>query len=117
MHPNIFSIPGETKIKKYISQLFVKAKSYHDYNEVDIDIDEAMDDESENVPRVNWEKHLKKLIEEKPSKKPQIIYDTFISHFNENEKLQLPRKEDVKKKISSIKAVIKRRIQRSIVQS
>ena len=97
--------------------MFVKSKSNHDYNEVDIETDEAIDDESENVQRVNWEKYLKKLVEENPSEKPQIIYDNFISNFNENEKLQLPRKEDVKKKISSIKAVIKRRIQRSIVQS
>ena len=98
LYPDVFSIPGETEIKKYISQLFVKSKSNYDYNEVDIEIDEAMDDESENVPCVNWEKHLKKLVEEKPSEKPQIIYDTFISHLNENEKLQLPRKEDVKKR-------------------
>ena len=76
-----------------------------------------MDDERENVPRVDWEKHLRKLVEEKPSEKPQIIYDNFISPFNENEKLQLPRTEYVKTKISIIKAVIKRQIQRSIVQS
>ena len=76
-----------------------------------------MEDESDNIPRVNWEKCLKKLVEEKSTKRPQVIYDNFILQFDDNEQLQLPRKEDVKKKISSIKAVIKRRIQRSIVQS
>ena len=70
LYPNVFSIPGETEIKMYISQLFVKSNSSHDYNEVDIDIDEAIDGESENTPRINWEKHLKKLVEEKSSEKP-----------------------------------------------
>ena len=116
LFPNVFSIPGETEIKKYISQLFSKSKSNIDDNEVDIEIDELVEDESEIAPRVNWLKCLKKLVEEKPSEKPQFIYDKFISQFDDNEKLQLPSKEHVKKKISSIKAVIKRRIQRSIVQ-
>ena len=89
----------------------------NDNNEIDIEIDELMEDESEIAPRVNWEKCLRKLVEEKPSEKPKIIYDKFISQFDDNEKLQLPTKEHVKKKISSIKAVIKRRVQRSIVQS
>ena len=117
LFPNVFSIPGETEIKKYISQLFSKSKSNNNDNEVDIEIDELMEDESEIAPRVNWEKCLKKLVEEKPSGKPQVIYENFISQFDDNEKLQLPSKEHVKKKISSIKAVIKRRVQRSIVQS
>ena len=116
LYPNIFSIPGETEIKKYISQLFVKSKTNYDDNEVDLEMDEVVEDESETIPRVNWEKCLKKLVEEKPTERPQVIYDIFILQFDDNEQLQLPRKEDVKKKISSIKAVIKRRIQRSIVQ-
>ena len=117
LFPNVFSIPGETEIKKYISQLFSKSKSSNDDNGIDLEIDELIEDESEIAPRVNWEKSLRNLIEEKPSEKPQIIYDKFISLFDDNEKLQLPTKEQVKKKISSIKAVIKRRVQRSIVQS
>ena len=94
LFPNVISIPGKTEIKKYISQLFSKSKSNNDDNEVDIEIDELAEDESEIAPRVNWEKCLKKLVE-----------------------LQLPSKEHAKKKISSIKAVIKHRVQRSIVQS
>ena len=108
LFPNVFSISGETEIKKFISQLFSKSKSNKDDNEVDIEIDDLMEEESEIAPRVNWEKCLKKLVDKKPSEKPQIIYDDFISQFDDNEKLQLPSKEHVKKKISSIKAVIKR---------
>ena len=87
LFPNVFSIPGETEIKKYISQLFSKSKSNNNDNEVDIEIDELMEDESEIAPRVNWEKCLKKLVEEKPSEKPQVIYENFISQFDDNEKL------------------------------
>ena len=40
---NVFSIPGETENKKYISQLFVKSKSNHgDDTEVDLEMDEVM---------------------------------------------------------------------------
>ena len=55
LYPNVFSIPGETEIKKYISRLFVKSKS----NDDDVvDVDEVMEDESETVLLVcvNWEK-------------------------------------------------------------
>ena len=96
LYPNIFSIPGETEIKKYISQLFAKSKTNYDDNEVDLEMDEVVEDESDNIPRVNWEKCLKKLVEEKPTERPQVIYDNFILQFDDNEQLQLPRKEDVK---------------------
>ena len=69
----------------YISLLFVKSKSNYDDNEVDIDINEVIEDESETFQRVNWEKQLKKLPE-----KPQVIYDSFILQFDDNQKLQLP---------------------------
>ena len=117
LYPDVFSIPGETEIKKYISQLFMKSKSNIDDrdNEVDLILNEDIDNESEITTRVNWEKILKEMVEDNPSEKPNLIYDNFIAKFDDMQQQQLPPKKDVKKKISSLKAVVRRRVQRSIV--
>ena len=119
LYPDVFSIPGETEIKKYISQLFMKSKSNiddHD-NQVDLVQNDDFENESEITPRVNWEKFLRQMVENNPSEKPNLIYDNFIAKFDDMQQQLLPPKKDVKKKISSLKAVVRRRVQRSIVQS
>ena len=62
----VSSIPGKTEIEKYISKLFSKLKSHNDDNEVDIKIDKLMEVESEIATHVNWEKCLKKMVDDKP---------------------------------------------------
>ena len=85
LYPSVFSIPGETEIKTCISQLFMKSKSHNDDhdNEVDLILNKDIENESEIIPRVNWEKILKEIVEGNPSKKPNLIYDNFIATFDE----------------------------------
>ena len=118
--PDTFSIPGETEIKKYISQLFAKSKSYKNRGEDDLVIgDEIINCTKVNEmsnERINWTKILRKIVEELPSEKPENIYNYFMTKFEEHERSQLPTKDVVKKKISSFKANIRRRMMRSILQ-
>ena len=119
LYPDVFSIPGETEIKKYISQLFMKSKSSiddHD-NQVDLVMNEDLENESEITTRINWERILKETAENNPSEKPNLIHDNFIAKMDDMQQQRLPPKKDVKKKIPSLKAIIWRRVQRSIVQS
>ena len=83
LYPYVFSIPGETENKKYISLLFSKSKSRRKgYNDESMDIElneEAIslsdDNQSEITERINWEK-LKEIVEENPTEKPEVIFET-----------------------------------------
>ena len=86
----------------------MKSKSNNDNhdNKVDLILNEDIENESEITPRVNWEKILKEMMEGNPCKKPNLIYYNFIATFDDMQKLQLPPKKDVEKKISLLKAVV-----------
>ena len=115
--PSVFSIPGETEIKKYISQLFMKSK----HNSDDMDsIDNNATNESDTIQirqAFNWQKIVKEIVDKDPHKKPKEIYNEFILQVSNDNKAQIPQMKVVKQKISQMKQLLRKRLMRSIVQS
>ena len=113
--PDVFSIPGETEIKQYISLLFAKSKST--INDADFDTELNDSNINDDIEHVNWIKLLKTIIEINPTDKPENIYQNLLFSVEEHQRDQLPPKGEVKKKIASFKSTVRRRLLRSIVQS
>ena len=114
--PNVFSLPGETEIKKYISLLFMKSKK--DTEGLDLDDDQENDAQTIEIRQTfDWLNILWKIIENEPQGKPKDIYKKLLVEVGEENKLHLPDIKDVKKKISQMKQVVRRKLMRSIVQS
>ena len=113
--PDVFSIPGETEIKQYISLLFAKSKST--INDADFDTELNDSNINDDIEHVNWIKLLKTIIEQNPTDKPENIYQNLLFSVEEHQRDELPPKGEVKKKIASFKSTVRRRLLRSIVQS
>ena len=116
--PDVFSIPGETEIKKYINALFVQSKKNNGDGVIDDDEngDKSDDNESLTIPRAfDWSKAVKNLVEEDPSRKPKEVYEKLVDGLSDAEKAQLPDVKVVKSKVSAVKQVIRKRLLRSIV--
>ena len=113
--PNVFSLPGETEIKKYISQLFSNSKKSSRGSRSD-DNDRTYNDTGDNLN--NWIQVLREIIENDITKKPEEIYKelTDIMQFRHNiSSDSLPPKLEIKKKISYMKRVVKVKARRAIV--
>ena len=111
--PNVFSLPGETEIKKYISQLFSNSKKS---SRGDIDNDRTYNNTGDNLN--NWIHILREIIENEITKKPEEIYKelTDTMQFRHNiSSDSLPPKLEIKKKITYMKRVVKVRARRAIV--
>ena len=111
--PNVFSLPGETEIKKYISQLFSNSKKS---SRGDIVNDRTYNNTGDNL---NNRIHiLREIIENEITKKPEEIYKelTDTMQFRHNiSSDSLPPKVEIKKKISYMKRVVKVKARRAIV--
>ena len=109
---SVFSLPGDTEIKKFISLLFAKSKHS---SSAESRIRTYNDDDNEQC---NWKELVKEIVEEDPSKKPEGIYkdlvDKILFRYNIGED-SLPPKDEIKKKISYFKRLVRVKAHRSIV--
>ena len=114
--PNVFSIPGETEIKKYISLLFAKSKN-EPHSAIDNDdVESYHDDEPLKIPKAfNWVTAVKKLLENNPKLKPKEVYNQLLSELSEDKKAQWPDDKTVKRQISQTKQSIRKKLMRSMI--
>ena len=71
----------------------------------------------EHRSRYKWEKALREIVVQNPKDKPEKIYKDFLLEVPEENKQSIPDKDIIKKRITSIKSGIRRKVLRSIVSS
>lgn len=118
-NPNIFSIPGETEIKKHISKLFSQTKNGSKDNEHEENSDlDNNDEEVVNIDESEWKQVLVNITMQHTEAKPDYIYKEFLRVMREERGKNdddLPSKQKVKGKISYTRASLKKKLKRSIV--
>ena len=120
-NPNVFSLPGETEIKKYISLLFSQTKDGKLRNKESEEVDDfgtLIDKDLTTYEENEWKSELENLVTVYQTEKPAFIYEIFIKKMVEERGIpqnDLPSKKYIKGKISSIKTALKKKLQRSIV--
>ena len=120
-YPNVFSLPGETEIKKYTSLLFSQTKDgkLRDKESEEVDNSNTMiDKDVTNCEDNEWRDVLENRVMVYQTKKPAFIYEQFIKQMVEERGINqndLPSKKHIKGRISSTKSAIKKKLQRSIV--
>ena len=118
-YPNIFSLPGETEIKKHISKLFSQTKKGRSNNEHEENSDlDNNGEEVANIDQSEWKQVLVNITTQHMEAKPDYIYKEFLRVMREERGINdddLPSKEKVKGKISYTRASLKKKLKRSIV--
>ena len=114
--PHKFSLPGETQIKQLINSLFMQSKKGNNNNNLSDD-DEVFDQVVEYKRRYRWEKLLQEILDRNPTALPEVVYKELLSEVPNEHRGSLPEKPVVKRKISALKARIRRKVMRSIVSS
>ena len=114
--PHKFSLRGETQIKQLINSLFMQSKKGNNNNNLSDD-DEVFDQVVEYKRRYRWEKLLQEILDRNPTALPEVVYKELLSEVPDEHRGSLPEKPVVKRKISALKARIRRKVMRSIVSS
>ena len=117
LHPDVFSIPGETTIKKEISALFQKSKSSASNNE-------EREGGTHTTRQHIWtasekaREHLELLTEivsDNMKGAPRDLLQTFMSQVRPEDIASLPSKEQIEQKISSLKTSFQKKAMASVV--
>ena len=121
-NPNIFSLPGETEIKKHISKLFSQQKAGKskvvDEQNSDPENHDEDNDSAVSMNEIEWKHILRRITMQHIERKPDFIYKEFLRVMSGEEgctEAELPEKKKIKGKISYIKTSLKKSLKRSIV--
>ena len=117
-YPNVYSLPGETEIKKFIGALSQssKKKKKKANNSVENTNDDDTNTTLTTTSKDFWKKQLYYIVKANMSFKPDSIYNMFVGEMKKYTSVEsLPEKSEVKKNISSLKTKLKKHLKRSIV--
>ena len=117
----LFSLPGETEIKKHISKLFSQTKSgksnIQDEEDSNLENNNENDD---NIDPTEWKGVLQNLTVQHTQAKPDFIYKEFLRIMKEDKNInndELPSKQQIKSKIGYARTSLKKKLKWSIVWS
>ena len=119
LHPDYFSIPGETEIKQFINKMLEAQKRIQS---VDPTRQKSTRGRKPGNTKFTWHQNLQDVLKQDFKEKSRHIYDKFISSYNGNYATDFPLNKNgdpdetkIKQAIQKFKKSIEVRVQKVVI--